>query len=260
MIAVATVVVVVVLSLIVTRIATVVLGLTGLSTQSARFQARSAFSGVGFTTTEAESIVNHPVRRRVVMILMLVGSAGIVAAVATLVVSLSTADGGTDRLARIGILAGALVALLLATRIPIVDRGLTRAIERLLARHARLEVRDYASLLDLEHDYSVAEFHVAERSWLAGRTLGELALRAEGVAPLGLRRDGGTYIGVPADETVVQPGDSLVLYGARPRLAELERRPRGPDGDVSRTEAVRAHRGRMGAEAAADARTGGGTG
>ena len=62
------------LALVITRVATVALTLTGLSKESARFQARSAYTGVGFTTTEAESVVGHPVRRRIVMILMLLAS------------------------------------------------------------------------------------------------------------------------------------------------------------------------------------------
>ena len=75
MFAAASLLVVILLALLVMRIATVVLTLTGLSSESARFQVRSALTGVGFTTREAESVVNHPVRRRVVMMLMLIGSA-----------------------------------------------------------------------------------------------------------------------------------------------------------------------------------------
>ena len=55
---------VVTLSILVTRIAAVALRHTGLARQTARFQARSAFSGAGFTTSESEKVVNHPVRRR----------------------------------------------------------------------------------------------------------------------------------------------------------------------------------------------------
>jgi len=52
------------LSLVITRVATVALTMTGLSRQVARFQARSALTGTGFTTSEAETVVNHPVRRQ----------------------------------------------------------------------------------------------------------------------------------------------------------------------------------------------------
>ena len=60
-----TLLVVIGVSLLITRIATLALAATGLSTESAKFQARSAFSGAGFTTHEAENVVGHPVRRRI---------------------------------------------------------------------------------------------------------------------------------------------------------------------------------------------------
>jgi hypothetical protein len=80
------------LSILITRIATVALAHTGLSQETARFQARSAFTGVGFTTTEAESVDNHPVRRRILMLLMLLGNAGIVTAVASMMLTFVTND------------------------------------------------------------------------------------------------------------------------------------------------------------------------
>jgi len=61
--------------------------LTGMSRETARFQARSAFTGCGYTTQESEDIINHPVRRQIVMTLMLLGNLGIGAAVATLMLS-----------------------------------------------------------------------------------------------------------------------------------------------------------------------------
>ncbi len=72
--------IVLVISLLVVRVATVALTLTGMSQQMAKFQARSAFTGAGFTTSESENVVGHPVRRRIIMLLMLVGNAGIVTA------------------------------------------------------------------------------------------------------------------------------------------------------------------------------------
>ena len=66
------------LSLLITRLASTALMLTGLSKEAARFQARSAFTGTGFTTHEAEKVVNHPVRRRVIALLMICRSAGLI--------------------------------------------------------------------------------------------------------------------------------------------------------------------------------------
>ena len=78
MVAIFSLLLVLVFSLLITRIATIALTYTGLSRQSAKFQARSAFTGVGFTTSESEKVVNHPVRRRILLLMMLIGNAGIV--------------------------------------------------------------------------------------------------------------------------------------------------------------------------------------
>ena len=240
MVALATVVIVVLLSLIVTRVATVVLTLTGVSWESARFQARSAFSGVGFTTSEAESIVGHPVRRRVVMALMLLGSAGLIAAISSLAVSFSRA-GGEERLQRLGVLVGALVVIFLIARSPVVDRVFSRLVRRLLRRYTELDVRDYASLLELSGQWAVAELRVKPEDWVAGRTLAKLGLREEGIAVLGVHRADGGYVGVPVADTVVRDGDRLLLYGTGAGLAELDARPAGEEGDRRHDDAVRSH-------------------
>lgn len=80
------------LSLLIARIATVALTLTGVSREIARFQARSALTGTGFTTTEAETIVGHPVRRRIVMYPMVLRNAGLVTAVSSFILSFTGAE------------------------------------------------------------------------------------------------------------------------------------------------------------------------
>lgn len=84
MIAILTLLVIVTISLLLNRIATVALTFTGLSRDTARFQARSAFTGSGFTTSESELIAGHPVRRRIIFTLMFLGNAGLVTVIATL--------------------------------------------------------------------------------------------------------------------------------------------------------------------------------
>jgi hypothetical protein len=85
MLAIISLLVIVTLSITVTKVATVALARTGLSREAARFQARSSFTGVGFTTSESERIVRHPVRRRIVLFLMLLGNAGLITAVSSLI-------------------------------------------------------------------------------------------------------------------------------------------------------------------------------
>jgi hypothetical protein len=229
-----TVLVVVTIGFVIVRVATSALVLTGMSREMARFQARSAFFGVGFTTTEAEPVVSHPVRRRIVMWLMWLGNAGIVSVVGTLVLSFG---GGHSQLQKVAIIGGGLLALFLLARTRVVDRLLSGAIERLLERFTDLEARDYAGLLHVRGGYSIDELLVQEGDWVAGRSLGELHLRDEGVVVLGVDRRGGEYVGVPHGDTVIEPGDTLVLYGRSRRIAELDDRRRA-GGDAAHAEAV----------------------
>ena len=234
MAALATVFFVVLVSLLITRVATIALSLTGMSTESARFQARSAFFGVGFTTTETESVVNHPVRRRIILWLILLGNAGVISVVATLM--LSFGGDSSQKGLRLLALFGGLAILLFVFSTRAVDRALTPLIRRMLRRWTAVHVADYADLLDLEGDYEVSELEVEPGDWIAGKSLSELKLRDEGVIVLGIHR-GRDYIGTPNGHARIAPADRLILYGREERLIELDRRT-AADGDAAHAGAV----------------------
>ena len=250
MIAIGSLLVVVALSLLVTRVATVILVATGMSRATARFQARSAFTGSGFTTRESEEVVSHPVRRRVVMTLMLLGNAGIVAVASSLIIGFRS-GGHTQWMTILELIVG-LGVLLAMARSAWVDRRLTRMIRRLLDRHTDLATRDLASLLDLTGHYAVGELHLEEGDWVVERPMGDLRLRDEGVAVLGVTRADGSHLGVPGDWTVLGAGDTVVIYGRAEALDELDRRPAGPVGDHSHETAVEYQRRVERAERTAD--------
>lgn len=73
-----TVAVLLMLSVMIVRIATVVMRLTGVHQNIARFQCISALTGTGFTTRESEMIVNYPSRRKTLAVLMILGNLGLV--------------------------------------------------------------------------------------------------------------------------------------------------------------------------------------
>jgi len=236
-VAISTLLLVVAISLLITRVATVILTATGMSRESARFQARSAFSGSGFTTRESETVVDHPVRRRVIGTLMLLGSAGTVAVISTLILGLG--KGGGQSWWRVLELVIGLMALVAVSRSKWVDKRLTTIIGAALRRYTGLPARDVASLLELASDYAVSELAVSPKDWVTGRTLGELGLRDEGVVVLGLTRNDGRYIAAPTGTTVVHEDDVLVVYGPDERLRELDHRTAGPAGDAAHAAAVR---------------------
>jgi hypothetical protein len=238
MIAIATLLVVVAITLVVNRVGTIALTTTGLSTEVAHFQARSALTGVGFTTPESELVVNHPVRRRIVLSLMMVGNAGLVTIIATLVVGFA-GDGDTAGvLARLSTLGIGLALILLAARSRTIDRFLSRIISWALRRFTRLDVRDYAQLLDLASNYAVAELGVEANSWVAEHRLADLHLPDEGVLVLGIRRSDGTFVGAPRGDTSIHEHDTLIVYGYADVLEDLGTREVGMEGDRAHSELI----------------------
>jgi len=240
MLALVTFLTVLVLSLIVVRVATVALTLTGLSKDSARFQARSAWTGTGFTTSESENVVDHPARRRIVSTLMVLRSAGLITAVSSLFISFAGARSGEVETRRMLIILVAVLTIWLVSMSHAVDRWMTRVIRRLLLKHTDLDARDYSALLHLSGDYAVGETRVPDQdNWLVGRPLKELRLSDEGVLVLGVERPGEGYLGAPRGDVVLEAGDTLLLYGARPRLRELSERTRDIEGQAAHYSAMR---------------------
>lgn len=227
------------ISILITRIATVALTHTGLSKQSARFQARSAFTGVGFTTEESEKLVNHPIRRRILLLLMLLGNAGIVTAVSTLILSFIDINATMPLVWRIVLLVSGIVILWGIAASKWVDRHLSNIISKSLKSFTKLDVRDYASMLHLAGEYQVHEMQVEEEDWLADRSLKDSHLWDEGIMVLGVTRLDGTYIGAPVGSTMVKPGDTLILYGRSTAVEKLDQRKTGIGGELDHIRSVR---------------------
>lgn len=238
MIPVITLLVVLTFSILITRIATIALTYTGLSKEVARFQARSAFTGVGYTTNESENLVNHPVRRRILLLLMLFGNAGIVTAIASVVMTFIGIEQAGSGFIRLLMLAAGLVALVLFFSNRWIDRRLSAIISAALKKYTRIDVRDYASLLHVAGEYKVSELYVKAEDWMADQALAELNLHDEGITILGITREDGTYVGAPDGSTRIFPMDTLILYGRTPAFENLDTRHRGRKGDIEHEKAV----------------------
>lgn len=242
MIAILTLLIVLTLSLIVTRIGTMVLMVTGLSKESARFQARSAFTGVGFTTTESEAIMKHPVRRRVIMTLMLAGNLGIASVVSTLILSFVSTAKAAHWWWNIIFLTLGIIFLLFITINKTFEIWLNKRIYSTLKKYTKLNVKDYVSLLQLQEGYVVTEMLVSSNDWIVGKTILQAALSKEGILILGIQKKDGDYIGAPHANTKVLAGDVLLLYSTTDKISKLDQRRKGKKGEQERKEAVHDHK------------------
>lgn len=201
-------------SVFVVRVAAVALRITGLSNASARFQALSAYTGTGFTTSEAESIVNYPLRRRIVSLLMIIGNLGLVTVLATLVASLVQTDGDVNSIVTqiVWLLAGlALLWILMLNRLA--DRLLCAGIARLLNALTFLGKRRFHRLLQLGQGRSVCEHSLPAE--FSGDTPARLKplLQQRGLILLALQTADGEWIEPRGSRDKLRPNDRLILYG-----------------------------------------------
>jgi len=205
--------VIITLSALVTKVAAIALMHTGLSTEIAKFQARSAYTGSGYTSQESEKLMNHPVRRKIVYMLMLIGNAGIITTLSSLMLTFLLPNNRSSLVYSLIFIVVALSALWFAIKSKVVDRWLSKMIDRALKKYTNIDVKDYAAILHLSGEYQISELRVRKTSWLAGKTLLELDLKSEGINVLGIQQKEGEYIGAPGGDDVINAGDVITMYG-----------------------------------------------
>jgi hypothetical protein len=183
---------------------------TGMERTKARFQALSALSGTGFTTKEAESIVNHPRRRRIVSSLIFLGSVGIIAFILVMILYLH-AGFKAPTLVHLGIIFVSIFIFGLIVRIGIINK-LSNIIISLLRKGRPVPDFFTEEILHQMGDYEVARIRINERTGTIGLTLGNDKFKEQDITILAIER-GDKVLSLPKDEEVVLAGDCLLCYG-----------------------------------------------
>ena len=202
------------LSVVFVRFGSVALRLTGLPRHVAQFQARSAFTGTGFTTSEANLVVNHPDRRRVISILMVLGNVGFVTTGSALVLSYVDFEVTLANLIEEAIwLDGLIFAIWLVGFSKWVERNMTKAINWVLGHTNGLVAEGATSLLALGDEYHVVEIKVEAKSKLNSMTIEDLKRDTNRAVPLAVHHQDGTLLADPHDDLRLAAGDTLIVFG-----------------------------------------------
>jgi hypothetical protein len=213
--------IVIFVSFLVVRAAAIALMMTGMDRKRAVFQALSAFSGTGFTTKEAEFVVNHPVRRRVISWLMILGNAGIVTVIITATSSIVTSTGYMLTIDVLILLVGIYLIYRVAT-----DKGFIRRwesfIEDKFVKSHAFEEGATEDLLHLLEGYGLVRAIITENSPFIGNSLSESGLSEKGLLVLGIER-GKSWIPIPKAKERIIAGDRIVVYGPLEVLRALFR-------------------------------------
>ncbi len=211
------------IALLVVRIGTNALVLTGMSLTAARFQSASAFFGVGFTTSEAEMVVGHEVRRRIILHLIVAGNIGITSALATLIVTfVRNGAEDTPRLfSMLGLLLLGVVGLYALANTPFLRKPMDKLMRYTLERAGVVRALDYELLLNVHHGFSVSDFKISEGHPFAGKPLYESRPSDLGIVVLGVTKTDGSFVGTPSKDEVLEPGDTVMVYGSEEAVEKM---------------------------------------
>jgi len=202
------------LSVFVVRVASVALRFTGLADERARFQALSAFTGTGFTSRESEAVVNYPVRRRIVSVLMIVGNMGLVTVFATVAASFVYTGGEMDAvIVQLAWLLSGLGLLWFVMLNKTADRILCTMIGRMLLRTTLLGQRRFQRLLQTGDGYSVCEHPLSPRLLDEHGRLSDALLEAHDLTLLAVRSTDGKVRVAGEARGPHDPDDSVLLFG-----------------------------------------------
>ena len=206
-------------SFIIVRIGGFALQLTGIEPDVARFQALSAFSGTGFTTREAERVVGHRTRRRIVTILIILGNAGLVTIIATLVASFTQVSDYTWFFIRLVIIIGGIFGLYqLIIRSNVGQRILDRLQRPLMNRILR-GAPAVEEIFHVEKDWAISLVMIKGSSKSIGQSVADITAEGD-VEILSIDR-AGTYLTRPNwDEKIVE-GDRLLVYANRKSVKRI---------------------------------------
>ncbi|MDD5071073.1 MAG: hypothetical protein PHV17_10145 [Candidatus Omnitrophica bacterium] len=214
------VVIVIIFFFFIVRIATIVLKLTGLDENTARFQAISAFTGTGFTTQEAETILADELRRKTVIILMIMGKIGIVSVMASVFFSFGQ-DKLSNDLSKTFILLIIIVLFYKVTTLSRVNRFLNRFIEKRIIARGIIKQKTMEELFHLPKGYGIAKLTISASSNELGKSLAKAGFIGKNILVLSIEhRDQMMPTAFPNARDVINVGDKLLCYGLLESIKE----------------------------------------
>lgn len=189
--------------------------LTGLENTVARFQVISMLTGTGFTTDESNSIIDHPVRRKISMFLILFG----VFSLAVIISSISTMLSDDLRIKELSIIMAILMLIIIIVKLPFIYNRLSNKMHSEMHNHYNLWEHPIKEVLFLEDDDVVMKLDINKDSELINQNAGEVISRGIDINILFIK-SGEAKIRKKLSKHELKLGDKLFLYGNKKEIEE----------------------------------------
>lgn len=220
MMAVITLSLIIFLQLLANRVGAIVLVFTGLSEDVAKFQARSALFGCGFTTVESEEVMSNPVRRKIIYKLMFLGHVGIIATISgTILGVVKLGNSEESVIYHCSLFFGSLIVVGLLARSALFERLLYKGFRLISKRFNLFSSYRMAHIATLPHNHTVMEYAVKPRH--PDVLISTLKNEESAVTILAIHQNDGKFTSRPALETEIHGNDILYLYGTEKEIARF---------------------------------------
>lgn len=209
--AVVPIIIIVVIFFFIVRVATVILKLTGMDERAARFQAISAFTGTGFTTKAAETILEENIRRKTIIALMILGKVGIISVIGGLFFSFGKNDLSAELWKTIILLVFVFIFYKI-TMLKKFGQALNKFIEKRIVARGILGQKTLEELFHLPKGYGLTQLTITAASKENGLTLAAAGFITKDILILSIERKN-ELISFPHAKDSIKEGDKLLCYG-----------------------------------------------
>lgn len=212
-------IIVILVSYIIVKAGAFALMMTGLDEKKAQFQALSAFTTTGFTTRDAELVVKNEQRRKIIMVLMILGKIGLISVISTVILPFT--QGGLSSVPiKLGILALSIFLLVRFLPHPKVVNWIRKRVVKSLSVRWGMEKEAVEEILHITEDYGIAKVTVREDSPLIGIPISATDFTQKEILILSIERERSSIV-LPKAEDVIKKGDSLICYGRLKNIREI---------------------------------------
>ena len=210
--------------LILIRIFTVLLRITGLTNEKAKFQAISLLTSCGFTTSESEIIANDRARRKIAIVAMVTGysfSVIIVSLLFNVLISLNQAQ-TSSTLKVILIASGVFVAVLIFFQLPFIKKMNERIIAKIALKIIqRKQYENTITILDSYGKDAICEIMINNLPEIfEDKKLSEIRIRDTYKLNMLMIKRKNKVVDITKN-TIVQHHDVIVVFGPYQSIKDL---------------------------------------
>ncbi|MGD9909709.1 MAG: TrkA C-terminal domain-containing protein [Candidatus Izemoplasmatales bacterium] len=207
------------------EIFTVLFRLTGMSKNKSRFQVISLFTNSGYTTQEAELIVNHQMRRRLATTTMLLGYAlnvTVISVLINIIMTLGSSSSTKDVWMFLIYFGGFILLVYLLAKVKIFDNFIQKMIRAVAISLMYKRNENIIEVIDHYSDFTIAEISIKKLpEQCRGIPLKENGMKSNyGLQVLAIKRKSLVLDEVDGD-TIINEDDIIIVSGKLAKMKEL---------------------------------------